>query len=182
MATHEEDDKLHLHMSIDTVNTLQDMVDTLQAKCLTESTIFAVPGYQEKKAARAVFTSPSFYTHPYGYHMAVTVHWDTTFISFNAQILKGPYDTALKWPFRGKVIIKLLNQLQDMNHHSYTRNITNGCVGNNIMGFMGKSLFPHYALALDPVKNTQYLVDDTLYLRVDVEVVDHKSWLQCTVK
>ena len=86
MAAHEEDDKLHLHMALDTVNTLQDTVNMLkgiiQDRCPAvilnnldaKSMTFAVPGYQWKKKAVAVSTSPSFYTHPYGYHMAVTVY------------------------------------------------------------------------------------------------------------
>ena len=37
---------------------------------------------------------------------------------------------------------------------------------------------PHSALAHDPVKNTQYLKDDTLYFRVSVEVAEQKPWLR----
>jgi hypothetical protein len=37
---------------------------------------------------------------------------------------------------------------------------------------------PHSALAHNPVQNTQYLKDDTLYFRVSVKVADHKPWLE----
>ena len=78
MAAHEKDDHLHLHMALDAVNTLQDTVNTLKSLSVTskgsEFMTFEVPGYKEMVAV-GVFTSPSFYTHPYGYHMAVTVHW-----------------------------------------------------------------------------------------------------------
>ena len=106
MAAHEEDDKLHLHMSIDTVNTLQDTVNThqdtinmlqgiIQEKCLavtlnnldSKSMTFALPGYLEKMRARAVFTSPSFYTHPNGYHMAVEVQGGYNKITCGAFLL-----------------------------------------------------------------------------------------------
>ena len=43
-------------------------------------------------------------------------------------------------------------------------------------------LIPHSQLGRDPVKNTQYLKDDTLYFRVSVDIPDYKPWLhvQCT--
>ena len=193
MAAHEKDDHLHLHMALDAVNTLQDTVNTLKSLSVTskgsEFMTFEVPGYKEMVAV-GVFTSPSFYTHPYGYHMAVTVHWGTAlnlfqfkhvslFMHVSARILEGAYDTALKWPFRGKVNIEVLNQLEDKNHIMRTCHITDGSVGSNVDAPQG---IPHYELGHNSFKNTQYLVDDTLYFRVSVEVADHKPWLQCTAK
>ena len=35
MAAHEQDDKLHLHMSLETVNSLQDTVTSLQEESMT---------------------------------------------------------------------------------------------------------------------------------------------------
>ena len=187
MAAHEKDDHLHLHMALDTVNTLQDTVNTLQEKCLvatlksSESMTFAVPGYQEKRVAAAVFTSPSFYTHPSGYHMAVTIRWNQfATMEVSVQMLEGAYDTALKWPFRGKVTVELLNQLGDQNHKVLKTNMAETCIiGSNVA-----ILDPiyHYELVHPSAQNTQYLVDDTLYFRVSVEVADHKPWLQCTAK
>ena len=52
--------------------------------------------------------------------------------------------------------------------------------GVGALGFLS-GFIPHSALGHDPVKNTQYLKDDTLYFRVFVEVVDHKPWLQCAI-
>ncbi len=55
--------------------------------------------------------------------------------------------------------------------------LTNG--DNTTVGdSWGDPMFiPHSALGHDPVKNTQYLKDDTIYFRVKVE--DNKPWLQC---
>ena len=184
MAAHEKDDHLHLHlhMALDTVNTLQTQDITLKNLDSTSMT-FAVPGYQEKMEARAVFTSPSFYTHPNGYHMVVKVRWKG-FVSFSSQlevsalILEGAYDTALKWPFKGRVNIKLLNQLADKNHITCTYYFNDGNVGSEVVTL---PYISHDSLSYNS-KTIQYLVNDTLYFRVSVEVDDHKPWLQCTAK
>ena len=189
MAAHEEDDKLHLHMSIATVNTLQDTVNMLQGiiqeKCPavtlnnfdSKSMTFAVPGYQGKREACAVFTSPSFYTHPNGYHMAVKVRWEGKVYSrVSALILEGAYDAVLKWPFRGKVLFELLNQLEDNNHIKCICHFADGRVSSEV----DKNI-PDFLTHIS-AKKIQCLVDDTLYFRVEVEVADHKPWLQCTAK
>ena len=189
MAAHEEDDKLHLHMSIATVNTLQDTVNMLQGiiqeKCPavtlnnfdSKSMTFAVPGYQGKREACAVFTSPSFYTHPNGYHMAVKVRWEGKVYSrVSALILEGAYDAVLKWPFRGKVLFELLNQLEDNNHIKCICHFADGRVSSEV----DKNI-PDFLTHIS-AKKIQCLVDDTLYFRVSVEVADHKPWLQCTAK
>ena len=101
-----------------------------------------------------------------------------THVSVFAGILKGEYDTELKWPFVGKVRVTLLNQLQDMNHHTKVipfDAIDSHRVGNN-RGFA--TFIHHSALANDLVKNTQYLKEDELYFKVSVEVSDRKPWLE----
>jgi hypothetical protein len=41
-------------------------------------------------------------------------------------------------------------------------------------------LIDHSELNHDPVNNTQYLMDETLFFRVTVEAADYKPWLECT--
>ena len=180
MAAHEEDDKLHLHMALDTVNVLQDTVMGFKSK---ESMTFEFPEYQASNDGNKTFISPSFYTSPKGYHMEVRVHTNGsgaglgTHLSISAHIKEGENDAGLKWPFKGKVTFTLLNQLEDENHRTATLAVDDVWHNWELPQFV-----PHAALALDPVKNTQYLVDNTLYFRVSVEVADHKPWLQCTAK
>ncbi len=85
-------------------------------------------------------------------------------------------------PFIGTAILKLLNQLEDNKHITGTFSFTaadnfrpKDCRGS-------PEFICNSELAHDPVKNTQYLKDDTLYFRVSVEVADHKPWLECTAK
>ena len=39
-------------------------------------------------------------------------------VSVYVELLKGKYDSYLNFPFKGKIALFLLNQLQDRNHRS----------------------------------------------------------------
>ena len=176
MAAHEKNDKLHLRMAMATTVKLkeQDALKVLKLK---------ITNYQEKKENSENVQSPSYYTSPNGYHMALIVYvngegaGEGTHVSVYAPILKGKFDDNLKWPFIGKITFTLLNQLEDRNHHK----ISELTAANNrqVGDAWGYSKFiPHSALHYDVVNNTQYLKDDTLYFRMSVEPADHKPWLQ----
>ena len=197
MAAHEKnDDYLHLHMALDTVNTLQDEVSTLKSLTVTSNGMtFAITDYQEKMEARAVFTSPSFYTHPSGYRMAVSVYCyfnNGPIADISALILEGACDTALKWPFRGKVNLKLLNQSEDTKHYRSSAYITDGYVGSKVKlcilklspttTILEKVMAPYAQFGLIHINKAKYLENNTVYFRVSVEVYQDKPWLQCTAK
>ena len=189
MAAHEQDDKLHLHMALEAVISLRAAVETLQVEVYSQHDrlrlskndlwTFRLSEYQLKKDSNKQFKFPPFYTHPTGYHMALQVYVngegaaEGTHVSVYAAILKGEYDARLKWPIRGRVTFALLNQLEEKNHHTKTMELYT--VDNTHPGsFWGFAKFiPHSALAHDPVKNTQYLKNDTLYFRMEV-VTKHK--------
>ena len=197
MAAHEKDDHLHLHMALDIVNTLQDEVNTLKSLTVTSNGVtFAITDYQKKMRARTVFTSPSFYTHPNGYRMAVSVYcyFDNGPIAdISALILEGAYDTdALKWPFRGKVNIELLNQSEDTKHYRSSADITDGYVGSKVKlcilklspttTILEKVMASYAQFGLIHINKAKYLENNTVYFRVSVEVYQDKPWLQCTAK
>ena len=185
MAAHEEDDKLHLRMAINTTVKLKEQ-DALKVLKNGELLKFKLTNYQENKENNECVKSSSYYTSPNGYHvaLAVVVNGDGedegTHVSVFASILKGKYDDNLKWPFIGKIKFMLLNQLEDKNHYQDIMELTaedNAQAGSA----WGKPPFiPHSALDYDVVKNTQYLnsKDDTLYFRMSVEPANHKPWLQ----
>ena len=191
MAVHELDDKIHLHMAIDTVNELKAEKKVLmnpQGDAMT----FKLTGFYGGKSEDQIFYSPSFYTSSQGYHMKMRVDPNGcgaskgTVISAFAMVLDGKYDDDITWPFQGKVTLDLLNQLENKNHH--IRNILSGGPGNEYnkymrpggCGFGIGTFIPHSQLGHNPYYNTQYLKDDTLYFRVSVDIPDHKPWLECT--
>ena len=103
-----------------------------------------------------------------------------THVSLYSKLLEGPYNDNLPWPFLGTVTVHLLNQLEDDHHHC--KKISFDTKYNILVrGVLGYPQFiPHSMLSHDQACNTQYLVEDTLYFRVTVEVDHHKPWLDCT--
>ena len=178
MAAHEQDDTVHLHMALETINTLQN-------QCTYGQPIkFKLTNFEVKKEKNEGAQSPSYYISPNGYNTALRVYAngrsdrEGTHVSVFVTIVKGNYDAQLKWPFIGIFTIILLNQLEDKNHHQMTLTLT-AADNLKVGGDWGLSQFiPHSALDYDAVKNTQYLKDDTLYFRMSVEPADHKPWLQ----
>ena len=149
--------------------------------------VFKLAQYEKKKNDKEIFNSQSFSTATDGYKMQIKVYpngegdGEGTHVSVHVPILKGDNDDNLKWPFIGTVKIELLNQLEDKNHHLMILSLdeeNNACADDDwgFSEFISHSTLPH-----DPVKNIEYLKDDTLYFRVSVEVSDHKSWLECTL-
>ncbi len=202
MRAHEQDDKVHLNKALDGMIKLEDTVIELEDRAVEleeklaqlqndkkvlgkgEPTIFKVTGFQKKKDNYEIFLSPSFYTSPNGYHMKIGVcangkrEGEGSHVSVYALVIEGKYDAELNWPFVGKVTFKLLNQLEDKDHHSKELEYT---PKNNINVGGSWRYIPHSELSRDSASNTQYFKDDTLYFRISVEVSDHKPWLQCTV-
>ena len=194
MAAHEQDSKIHLHMALDTVKSQQVAIDSLQATVKSlqklvlkdkESVTFGLPEYKKKKKAKELFQSPPFYTHPNGYHMALSVDangcgdGEDTHVSVYAVILEGEYDAELKWPFVGSITFMLLNQLKDDNHETATASLTSEDDVQVEDNWGYNTFIPHSALAHDPVMKTQYLKDDKLFFKVSVEVAVRKPWLEC---
>ena len=184
ILSHEDEDKLHLHMGLDKVVNMEKEIATMKngIKELrnANSQTFEFSDYQKTKASN----SQMFYSSPNGYNMQVKVfaNGDDTHVSVYINILEGKHDAKLKWPFVGNVTIEILNHLNDNNH--FIRIIPIKQKYNLLVGSgRGYSDFiPHSKLAHDPVKSTQYLKDDTLYFRVSVDIPDHKPWLECTAK
>ena len=195
MAAHEEDDKLHLRMAMDTTVNLKTKMVELENKTVEledaltvlkngELLKFILTNYQKKKENKDSVQSPPHYTSLNGYHMAISVCVNgigagkDTHVSAYASINEGAYDDQLKWPFIGKIVVKLLNQLEDKNHYQRIMNFEdehNVQVGDK-WGF--EQFISHSALDYDAVNNTQYLKDNTLYLRMSVEPANNKPWLQ----
>ena len=189
---HEKESKQHEddHKKLSEIVRLQDeqlklLID--QNKTLSgEAVVFKVPAYASKKIKNYIFFSPPFYTHPGGYKMRVLVvangHGEAkgTHMSVFVELLQGQYDSQLHWPFLGDITYELLNQLRDFYHHKVVSTFASRHdmkVGSS----SGPNMFlPHSSLGHNPDTNTLYLLNDTLYIRLSVNVTTHKPWLDCT--
>ena len=99
-------------------------------------------------------------------------------VSVYLGLLEGPNDESLHWPFLGTLEFKLLNQLADSDHHVHKLilEIEDDMRPGDFLG--NPKILPHWKLSHDSARNTQYLMDDTLYFTVTVKYP--KPWLVCT--
>ena len=124
----EDDDKAHLHMALDVLK--DKVVPVLMKDSLVPvlkhgtSMTFKLVNFSSKKDNKAKKFSPSFYSSPGGHHLVIRVdangvnNGKGTHVSASCVVKKGQYDDEVKWPFHGKVICTLLNQLHDEKHHT----------------------------------------------------------------
>jgi len=122
--------------------------------------------------------SPCFYTSRHGYKMCAGLYLNGdgkgrgTHISVFFVVMRGEYDALLRWPFRQKVTFMLLDQdnvehvidtfKPDPNSCSFERprretNIASGC--------------PMFC-SLDELNNHAYIRDDTMFIKVIVDITD----------
>ena len=98
---------------------------------------FTMTHFEEYKRDGDEWYSPHFYTHPRGYKMCLKVYANGhigakgTHFSVFACLMRGHFDDQLKWPFRGVVTIKLVDQEEDKDHivimARFTRYIPEEC-------------------------------------------------------
>ena len=176
--------KQHLQFAVCRINTLQQNPNFK---------VFKLGGYSSKKVNNKSWSSPSFYSSPGGYKLFLGVRVNGTgsgrgtHVSCFTYLSPGDYDDTLEWPFQGKVIIELLNQLEDKNHRKYT--ITYGestsekakervAQGGRGEGWGWPEFVSHLQLDYNPSTNCHYLKDDCLYFRVTVHTSSKtKPWL-----
>jgi len=86
-------------------------------------TKLAMKNFEQCKIDCNTWYSPPFYTHTQGYKMRLTVDADGngtskgTHVSVYICLMQGEFDNDLKWPFRGNIAIKLLDQEQNGEEH-----------------------------------------------------------------
>ena len=145
--------------------------------------IIKLEGYAEKKAKNLTWYSEPFFTHPGGYKMCLQV-FPNGFQSVKGQhlsaytcLMRGDMDSILKWPFRGTIVIHLLNQVEDDNHIRFVANYKsetskeasarvlppkNRSTGRGQPKIVALSSLTHPA-----TPSVKYLVDDCLYFKID---------------
>ena len=83
---------------------------------------FTMTDFEEYRQDDDSWYSPHFYTHSNGYKMCLRVDANGngddngTHLSVFVSLMQGEFVDQLKWPFRGKIQIKLVNQEKDRDH------------------------------------------------------------------
>ena len=149
-------------------------------------TSFSERSRQAKEGVKKKIESNSFYTGCYGYKLKVIAYARSTFlfqdpfISIGIVLMEGEYDDMLPWPFSKKITFTIIDQNEDLKERqNYTgylcpskqqfpgqvREIFSERPGGNKMA-LEVMLWPFISYKV--LKTRQYIVNDTLFLQVDV--------------
>ena len=107
-------------------NIINSMAEIFKCGNQTCPVTIKMPEYSIKRKDATEWFSDPFYTHNNGYEICLHVdaagHVDGTGThqSVYMYLMKGPHDDELMWPLRGMFEIKLLNQINDSEHHPVT--------------------------------------------------------------
>ena len=92
---------------------------------------FTVADFMLHKKRDEVCYSLPFHTRPCGYKLCLGI-WANGFgdgkgthLGLTIHVMRGEFDDLLKWPFRGKITIDLVNQ-EDVEHHNIATVISFG--------------------------------------------------------
>ena len=141
-----------------------------------------ITNFAEKKSSNRVWHSLPFYTHPQGYKMCLTVYANGegagkgTHVSVYANAMRGAFDDNLKWPFQGRIVLQLCNQLEDKRHCGHIISFSKTTDPKAISRVTGQeraesgcgtpTLLAHNDLNFNPANNCQYLKNDCLHFRI----------------
>ena len=139
--------------------------------------VLIMTGFKKHKKDRDCWYSPPVYTHYQGYKICLGVHANGyesgtgTHVSIFVYFMKGEFDDSLKWPFRGVISTRLLDQLKGEDHETgfntyndtvkdkYCARVTGG--EKTVFGLGYGKVIAH--TELEP----KYLRNDTLLFQVN---------------
>ena len=147
---------------------------------------------QAKKGAKNKIESNSFYTGCYGYKLKVFAYHYVpgtmllpcaSHLSIGIVLMAGEYDDMLPWPFSKKITFKIIDQNKDLkerqNHtdklsptkrellNPFREIFSRRPVGKKIVETVLWNFITH-----EKLQTRRYIVNDTLFLQVDVEPDD----------
>ena len=142
-----------------------------------------------EKERKGWYSSP-FYTHIGGYKMCLSIDtkgWGDgkdTHVSVGVHMMKGEFDSHLKWPFKGEITVRLVNQkergrdhegkaveLSDATREGYSNVFCRCKEGDRSKGGWGNAQFISHDDLYKPEEGKEYLMNDTLKFRVTNIVV-----------
>ena len=145
--------------------------------------------FQQHKRDGDVWYSPPVYTHHQGYKICLEVHGNGygdgkgTHVSVYIALMKGEFDDCLKWPFRGVIAFRLLDQVTGEDHRAYEvtyddskqDKYCNRVISGERTGGWGKARFiAHSEL------ESKYIQKDTLFFSNSRSRAVHTIKLLCT--
>ena len=145
-------------------------------------TTFTIPKFDQLRQSDKWWYSRPFYVQVSGYRLGMFVFCNGVLdgkgshVSVFLYLVRGEYDGELEWPFRGSVVIHMLNQRGDYNHHQkvvrFTDDTPLAVCSRVLVGDMAKEgngptqFISHPNLSYNADKDTEFLKNDCLKIRV----------------
>jgi len=144
--------------------------------------VIKMANYAQNKQRSVQWFSCSFYTSEEGYKWCMRVDCNGydkgkgTHVSVYFYLKRGEYDDKLQWPFRGRFVIQLQNQLRNAGHWEdiltfsssvpevYRSRVTNS--ERSDRGWGKHMYIPHGFVVFNPLTRSQYLRENTLYFKI----------------
>ena len=161
--------------------TLESFAGAIEPQVCVAPIEFTLAKFENQKRQNGIWYSPAFYTHPQGYRMCLRVDPNGygggigTHVSIYSCLMQGAFDTNLKWPLRGEVIIQIMNQAGEYNYYQRSIFFTDRTGHSNAGRVTNKERSPglgytqfisHSSLDYDASRGTQYLRGDCLRIRI----------------
>ena len=171
-----------LRLEINRLKTRQEedrqYIELLQSHSSIVPVTYTLDDYNNRRARSDMgWSSAPFYTDSQGYKMCLWVdiggngQGKDVYMSVFISIMKGDYDAKLRWPFRGSVIVQLLNQRDEESHftevikyHKQTPISTSGRVMED--GRKSKPWGKGKFMKHDDLKTGGFIKNDMLKFRV----------------
>lgn len=187
----DDDDTLRFRVTEITVTDTQveSSISSSQHSQVSQFIIkeFAIQNFSKYKKAFGPakdWTSPPFYSHDNGYKFLLVVSpngrrkSEGRSVSAYVHLMKGEYDSKLKFPFRGTITVELVNCITDSDHHRHVVKFDNdtdrsGKYGERVRyykhaynGLGITDFISHKDLEYNSKRNTKYLSLDCLQFRI----------------
>ena len=163
----------------------RSLLQTLQSHTITLPVDLTMAEFEKHKQESNQWYSRPFYTHAHGYKMCLRVDANGlgvgkgTHISVYGYLMRGEFDDHLRWPCQVKLMVQLLNRLEDKEHceHIIEFRITTdpniaGPVTTTVRAPRGTGrakFLAHSELGHDQTKKRKFLQDDCLRFRVELQ-------------
>ena len=162
------------------LSELQSEVEQLK---LAQASVIASPPIQFKmynfdglKGTNREWFSTPYFTYPKGYKMCLNVDANgygdgkDTHVSVFVYLMQGDFDSDLKWPFQGDIVVQLLDQTGEGDDHEKTVHFTKNTAENTAGRVLNKERADsaagiHKFIAHADIK-PKYLKDGCLQLKV----------------
>ncbi|KAJ8366134.1 hypothetical protein SKAU_G00149650 [Synaphobranchus kaupii] len=173
-----------LDIHVDQLQRNEERFRELESTSYSGKLIWKIRDYQKRKEAASrghappMFSSP-FYTGRSGYKLSVRAHLNGdgtgrgTHLSLYVVLMRGDFDSLLRWPFRQTVTLTVLDQSPAHNHmsDSFLPDSASSSFARPVSDMNLASGFTRFVSHgnLEAPKNAAFVKDDTLFIKIKVD-------------